>query len=77
MVIVIALFSVLGIDCGSLDEPKNGLVLLSGTAENDIATYSCKPGFVLQPGGGNTRVCNHSRNWTGSVPVCRSNSTHF
>ena len=64
----------LGIDCGSLNEPKNGFLLLSGTAEGDTATYSCKPGFVLTPGGGNTRICNHSGKWTGLVPECRSNS---
>ena len=71
------MFALLGIDCGSLDEPKNGLVLLSGTAEGDTATYSCKPGFVLEPGGENMRVCNHSWNWTGFAPVCRSKSTQF
>ena len=62
----------LGIDCGSLDEPENGFVSLSGTAEGDTATYRCKLGFVLEPEGKNTRVCNHSGNWTGSVPECRS-----
>ena len=35
-----------------------------------IATYSCKPGFVLE--GEDTRVCNRSGNWTGSVPECKS-----
>ena len=61
-----------GINCGPLDEPKNGFVLLSGTAEGATATYSCRPGFVLEPEGENVRVCTHSGNWTGSVSKCRS-----
>ena len=60
----------LGINCGQPDEPKNGTVLLSNIGEGVIATYSCKPCFVLE--GENTRVCNRSENWTGSVPECRS-----
>lgn len=62
----------LGINCGPLDEPKNGFVLLSGTAEGATATYSCRPGFVLEPEEENLRVCTHSGNWTGSVSKCRS-----
>ena len=62
----------LAINCGPLDEPKNGFVLLSGTAVGATATYSCRPGFVLEPEGENLRVCNRSGKWTGSVPKCRS-----
>ena len=68
----ICILSILGINCGPLDAPQNGFVSLSGTAVSDSATYSCKPGFVLEPEEGRTRVCNHSGNWTGSVPECRS-----
>lgn len=63
--------SILGINCGSLNEPQNGFVSLSATAVGATATYSCKQGFVLEPEGENTRVCNQSGNWTHSVPVCR------
>ena len=69
--------SPLGIDCGLLDEPKNGFVSLSGTAEGDTATYKCKPGFVLESERENMRVCNHSGNWTGSVLECRSKLIHI
>ena len=62
----------LAINCGPLDEPKNGFVLLSGTAEGATATYSCKHSFVMEPEGENIRVCNHSGNWTGSASKCRS-----
>ena len=63
------MFPLLGVNCG-LPDAKNGIVSLSGTAEGDIATYSCKPGFVLE--GENIRVCNHSGIWTRSAPECRS-----
>jgi len=66
------MFSLLGVNCGLPDEPKNGIASLSGTGEGDIVTYSCKPGFVLELNGENMRVCNHSGIWTGSVLECRS-----
>ena len=57
-------------NCESLVEPENGFVSLSSTADGVIAIYSCRPGFVLE--GEDTRVCNRSGNWTGSMPECRS-----
>ena len=69
---MLLLFSLLVIDCGSLDEPENGFVSLSGTEVGDTATYSCKPGFVLEGEGENMRVCTCFGKWTGSVPECRS-----
>ena len=69
--------SILGINCGSLNEPQNGFVSLSATAVGATATYRCKPGFVLEPEEGNARVCSHSGKWTGSAPECRcSDSMH-
>ena len=67
-------FPTLGINCGPLDEPQNGFVSFRSTGEVTTATYSCKPGFVLEPGGENIRVCNRSGNWTGSVLECKSMS---
>ena len=61
---------ILGINCGLLDEPKNGTISLRNIIEGVIATYSCKPGFLLE--GEDIRVCNRSGNWTGSIPECRS-----
>ena len=65
-------FYPLGVNCGLPHEPKNGIISVEGTGKGAIATYSCKPGFVLEPGGDNMRVCSHFGNWTGSVPKCRS-----
>ena len=69
---MLAVSILLVINCGPLDEPKNGFVSLSGTAEGATAAYSCKHGFVLEPEGENMRVCNRSGNWTGSASKCRS-----
>ena len=69
---MLLLLSLLEVNCGPLDELKNGFVSSSGTAVGDTATYSCKPGFVLKPEGENMRVCTCSGKWTGSVPECRS-----
>ena len=69
---MLLLFSLLVIDCGPLDEPKNGFASSNGTVVGDTATYNCNPGFVLEPEEGNMRVCTHSGKWTGSVPECRS-----
>ena len=63
---------VLEIKCGPLDAPQNGFVSSNGTAVGATATYSCKPGFVLESGGERIRVCNHSGNWTGCIPQCVS-----
>ena len=60
----------LEINCGPLNEPENGFVSSSGTADGDTATFSCKRGFVLE--GESTCVCNRSGNWTCSLPECRS-----
>ena len=68
---VIIILPLLGIKCGPLDNLKNGFVSLNGTEVGATATYTCKPGFVLEPEGENIRVCNQSGNWTRSVPVCR------
>ena len=62
----------IGINCGLLDDPKNGTISFSNIGEEVVATYSCKPGYVLEPEGENIRVCTCSGNWTGSVPECRS-----
>ena len=68
---------ILGINCGVLDEPKNGTISLRNIIEGVIATYNCNPGFVLEPEEGDMRVCTHSGKWTGSVPECRSMYTNY
>ena len=35
------------VDCGSLTDPVNGAISLTGTAFNSTATYSCNDGYNL------------------------------
>jgi len=71
-VCVPALFFVLllVINCVVLDHPKNGFVSSSSTVVGGTATYSCKPGFVLE--GEDMRTCTGAGNWSGTEPTCRS-----
>ena len=71
-VCVTSLFFVLllVINCAALDHPKKGFVSSSSTVEGGTATYSCKPGFVLE--GEDTRTCTSAGNWSGTEPTCRS-----
>ena len=57
------------VDCGALINPANGLVSHSGTTFGQAATYSCNTGYNLV--GNNTRTCQATRMWTGSVPTCQ------
>ena len=56
-------------DCGSLPNPTNGSVILTGTVEGSFANYTCNDGFELE--GASDRVCQGNGNWSGSEPFCR------
>lgn len=54
--------------CERLNNPVNGLVVLSGTSVGSQATYTCNPGFTLV--GMDTRECLSSGEWSGQAPTC-------
>ena len=57
-------------NCGTLTNPANGNVTHSGgTTFGQTATYSCNTGYSLV--GGNTRICQAARTWSGSAPTCQ------
>ena len=62
-------------DCGSLHDPENGMVVYSSTMYNNIATYKCDRDYELF--GENTRTCRADGNWTESEPVCKSKLIHY
>ena len=61
-------FSVV-VDCGNLQNPRFGRVVLTGTTFGSTATYSCQGGYILV--GGSTRTCQANGQWSGVAPVCR------
>jgi len=62
------------VDCGSLANPKNGRVELTGTTFGSTATYSCQNGFILV--GSSTRTCQINGLWSGRAPVCSGKDQH-
>ena len=59
------------IDCGDPGTtPTNGQRSLSSTTYNSVVTYTCDVGYTLQ--GSNSRTCQSSGQWSGSVPQCSS-----
>ena len=64
----ISYYLYLAVDCGSLNNPRNGEVTLTGTTLRSEALYSCNSGFVLV--GENRRVCQTNGEWSGEAPTC-------
>ena len=61
------------IDCGSLPNPLNGMVDLSGgTMLGSEATYSCMAGYQLE--GNSTRLCTTAGEWHPEAPTCARSS---
>ena len=56
------------VDCGDPGTPMNGQRSLSSTTHNSVVTYTCDVGYTLQ--GSNSRTCQSSGRWSGSVPQC-------
>lgn len=60
------------VDCGTLDDPANGQVLLSGTTVGATATYTCFVGYVAS--GDVVRHCQSNGQWTGVSAKCMRES---
>ena len=56
-------------DCGSLQNPANGQVILNETVFKSIANYSCNSLYSIV--GDTSRVCQANGTWSGSVPTCQ------
>ena len=60
------------LDCGTLSEPVNGGIDLSGgTLVGAVAIYTCDPSFRLI--GVESRVCQENGSWSGETPICEGN----
>ena len=67
-------FFVVGIaqfECGPHPPLLNGQILI----ENTSATYMCDYGYLLI--GREYRICDITRNWQGSQPVCKGMAAYI
>ena len=63
----------IAIDCGSLGDPENGMVSVSTTTYNSVATYSCNTGYTRT--GNVSRTCLDTGLWSGNEPTCSGKPT--
>ena len=56
-------------DCGPLDNPEGGRVVVRETTFGSTAFYSCLEGFNLV--GPTSRVCQANGQWSAFAPTCR------
>ena len=56
------------VDCGTLGNPANGMVSVSTTTYNSVATYSCNTGHTLT--GDDMRTCLETGLWSNTEPTC-------
>ena len=57
------------IDCGSLQNPENGMVTVTETTFGSTASYSCSGSNYLLVGAAE-RTCQADGMWSGSAPEC-------
>ena len=64
------------IDCGPLENPENGAVMIDSgddavitTGHRAVATYTCNFGYRLDSGS-RIRTCGTSGTWSGTMAVC-------
>ena len=69
---ILLLFFPLEITCSDLDDPKYGIVKVSGNTPGARADYKCNGGFRLE--GVAWRKCQENGQWSGEAPVCESKS---
>ncbi len=61
--------SIIGVDCGSLVSPIDGIVSTSlGTLFMSIATYYCNTGYEIS--GASHRTCGATGQWRPNEPSC-------
>ena len=57
------------VDCGSLQDPENGMVTVTETTVGSTANYSCSGSNYLLVGAAE-RTCQADGMWSGSAPEC-------
>ena len=72
--IYVSVLSFAAVDCGTLPNPQNGLVVIATTTFKSIANYTCNEGCVLI--GNNKRECLANKKWSGKIPSCAPCNAH-
>ncbi|KAF6127563.1 sushi, von Willebrand factor type A, EGF and pentraxin domain containing 1 [Phyllostomus discolor] len=57
------------VSCGSLPAIPNAFVNESGSSEENVVTYSCRPGYAIQ--GSADLICTETGAWSQPHPVCQ------
>lgn len=55
--------------CGSLPTIPNAFISESDSLEENVITYSCRPGYSIQ--GNSDLICNEKGMWSQPYPVCQ------
>jgi len=64
-------------DCGNLNDPTDGQVILTGTTVGNTASYTCNTGFRIRNNVANVRTCQDSGQWSGDEPTCEGNASEL
>uniref|UniRef100_A0A8C2PBT7 Sushi, von Willebrand factor type A, EGF and pentraxin domain containing 1 n=1 Tax=Capra hircus TaxID=9925 RepID=A0A8C2PBT7_CAPHI len=54
--------------CGSPPMIPNAFIIERGSLEENVITYTCKPGYVIQ--GSSDLICTEKGTWSQPYPVC-------
>lgn len=55
-------------DCGPLPTVPNGIVIKGSPSEDNVVTYSCRPGYIMQ--GSSDLICTEKGLWSQPYPTC-------
>lgn len=72
--IYVSILSFVAVDCGTLSNPVNGLVVIATTTFKSVVNYTCNEGCVLI--GNKKRECLANKNWSGKIPSCVPCNAH-
>ena len=60
------------IDCGILESPQNGIVVVDMTTLGAVATYTCNASYRLV--GMESRRCEENGQWSEVAPTCEGDN---
>ena len=69
----IKLISLIVIDCGSPEKPRNGIIIGNDFKFGATVEYECTNGYMLV--GVKSRYCQEDGTWSSDSPFCKSKSS--